>query len=88
MHDLVPADHLLSILGEDLLQAAIEERLQPMIVFEPLLTNERLDVRVAVPLVAIDLVTTDVKVVVRKQCRHFGDKCLQKLISFITCWVH
>ncbi len=84
MQNLVPTDHLLSILLKDLEQTRVEVSLQRVIVLDPFLFHVRLDRRIPVPLFTFVLIATDVKVVVRKQRRHLAQKRLEEFVDFLA----
>ena len=88
MQDFVPAHHDLVVLGDDLLQPLVEVSLQVLIVFHAVSMNEFLNLRIRVPLLAVDFVAADVEVRVGKKLRHFGDELFQKLVSRFARGIH
>ena len=62
--------------------------MQVLIVFHAVGVNEGLDLRIGVPLLAIDFVSADVKVGVRKQLGHFRDELVQELVSRLLSGIH
>src|SRR5215217_3651544 len=84
LQDLVPADHLLAMLLQNLQQACVEVSLQRVIVLDPLLLHVSLDRRIAVPLLTFVLVAADVQVVVRKERRHLAQKRLEKFVDLFA----
>src|SRR3954463_7656295 len=84
MKYLVPADHFLVVLLQDLQDALIEVSLQRVIVFDAFLFHEGLDLRIAIPLLAFIFITADVHVLVRKQPGHFTQEHVEKLVCLIA----
>src|SRR5262249_53241502 len=85
LQDLIPADHLLLMLLQNLQQARVEVRLQSMIVLDALLLHESLNRGIAIPLLAFVLVAADVQVLVREERRHLTQKRVEKFVDLLTC---
>src|SRR5215472_16242522 len=88
MQNLVPANHDLVVLVDDLLQFLIEVSLELTIVFDPMFLLELLDRGIPIPLLAINFVSADMKVPVGKQCGHFLDEVIKKMVSVVACGIH
>ncbi len=67
VENLVPAHHHFSMLPDDLLQTSVEICLQIQVVLEMMAAFECPDCRIAVPLLAVDLVAADVEVLIGEQ---------------------
>src|SRR5499433_3244021 len=88
MQNLIPANHDLVVLVDDLLQFLIEVSLELTIVFDPMLLLELLGRKVPVPLLAIDFVSADMEVLVGKQFGHFVYEPIKKMVSMIASGIH
>src|SRR5437868_4079734 len=86
--DLIPSDHHLVVLADNLLYASREVGLQRGIIFESMRFHELLNFGVCVPLLAIDLVAADVKIVIGEKLCHFADKLLKEVVGVIACRIH
>src|SRR5688500_7562029 len=84
LQNFVPTDHLLAILLQDLEQARVEVSLERVVVLDPFSFHERLDRRIAVPLLAFVLVTADVHVFVGEERRHLAQKDVKKLVDLFA----
>ena len=84
MQDFIPADHGLVILGHNLLQALVEIGLQILIVLHAVGFHEFLNLRIRVPLLAVDLVAANVEIAIGKQFGHFPNELFQKLVSRLS----
>src|SRR5579871_4542156 len=87
MKNFVPADHDLVVLCQDLFQALIEIRLQVLIVLHAVGVNVFLNLRIRVPLLAVDLVAADVEIGIGKQLGHFGDEFVEELVGLFAGWI-
>ena len=74
MKDLIPSHHLFPMFFYDGLDAFVEISLQVMIVLHPMLLFEGADIRIGVPMFTVDLISADMKIVIRKQPGHLADK--------------
>ncbi len=81
MQNFVPAHHDFVVLGHDFLQALVEVGLQVLIVFHAVGVEECLNLRIRVPLLAVDLVASDMKIRVGEKPSHFGNELFQKFVS-------
>src|SRR5215469_5113521 len=88
MQNLIPANHDLVVLVDDLLQFLIEVSLELTIVFDPMFLLELLGRKVPVPLLAIDFVSADMEVLVGKQCGHFLYEPIKKMVSVVAGALH
>jgi hypothetical protein len=88
VQDLVPADHLLAVFLDDGLHTAREVSLEILIVLHVVLLLEGADAGVGVPLLAIHLISPDVKVGVGKQGGHFTDEAIQKRVDLLAGGIH
>ncbi len=84
MQYLVPPNHQLVVLGHDLLQALIEVRLQILVILHAVRMNERLDLGIGVPELAVDLVSANVEVGVGEELGHLVDEFVEEFISFFA----
>src|ERR1700720_3768424 len=81
MQDFVPSNHQLVVLGQDLLQTLIEIGLQILVILHSMRLNERLNLRIGVPVLAIDLVSANVKLGVGKKLAHLVNELVEEFIS-------
>src|SRR4029078_7002917 len=85
---LLPSGHHLLGLANNLRHASREVGLQRGIIFESMRFHELLNFGVCVPLLAIDLVAADVKIVIGKKLRHLTNKLLKEVVGVIACRIH
>src|SRR5260370_26978412 len=83
MQYLVPPEHQLVVLGQNLLQALIVVGLQILIILHAMGMDESLDLRIGVPKLAIDLVSANVEVSVGEELRHLVDELVEKFIRVL-----
>lgn len=81
IQDFLPADHVLAVADEKVLNALVEIGLQSAVAVECSLAEERLDARVRAPLPAVHLVPADVNVRIGKQRRHLAQKPVEELVN-------
>src|SRR5258708_6759657 len=84
MQDFFPPNPFLSLLLQDSL---IERGLGGVIVFDPFLLNEGLNLRIAIPLFALVLVTADMQVGIREEGSHLAQKNIKKFVGGFSCRV-
>src|SRR3981081_1013861 len=68
--------------------AMLEVGLEILSVFHPVSMDEGLDFRIDVPLLAADLISANMKIVVGEELGHLIDELVDELIRFLTCWIH
>src|SRR5260370_3925868 len=88
MQYLVSSHHDFVMLAQDLLQALIEVGLQVLVVFHPMSVDEGLDFRICVPLMAVDLISPNMKIVVGEELGHLINKLVDELVGFLPRWIH
>src|SRR6266404_8694771 len=88
MQYLIPSHHYFVVLAQNLLQTLIEIGLQVLVVFHPMSMDEGLDFRIGVPLLTVDLISPDVKVVVGEELGHLIDELVDELICILSRWIH
>src|SRR5262249_45401849 len=66
----------------------IEVRLEIEVVAKVMLMFEALDTGVRIPLLAVDLVAADMKVLVWKHPGHLADEVVEKVVGLVARWVH
>src|SRR6266404_2129981 len=84
----VPADNDFSVFDHQLLDAPAEIRLQRVVVLDSVVSYVRLNLRVRVPFLAVDLVAADMKEVIREDLCHFTNQVIEKLVDFLVGRVH
>src|SRR6202171_6590561 len=88
MQYLIPSHHYFVMLAQDLLQALIEVGLQVLVVFHPMSVDEGLDFRICVPLMAVDLISPNMKIVVGEELGHLINELVDELVGFLPRWIH
>ena len=88
MQNFIPAHHGFVILGHDFLQALVEVGLQVLIVLHAVGVDEGLNLRIGVPLLAVDFVAADVEVGVGKEPGHFRNELFKELVSRFLRGIH
>ena len=78
---LIPSDHDFVVLAQYLLQASIEIRLQILIIFHAVRTDEGLDFGIRIPMLAIYFVSANVEVGIREELSHLGNELVEKFVS-------
>ena len=76
------------VLAHDLFHPLREIFLQRFVVLQLVLPHEFLNLRIPVPLFPVYLIPADVKIMIRKKCRHFADEFIQKFISILARRIH
>ena len=72
LENLVPTNHLLSVLLQNLQQARVEVSLQLVIVLDSFLLHEGLNRGIAIPLFTFVLVASDVQILVGEERCHLA----------------
>src|SRR4030081_3212940 len=88
MQHFIPPHHYLVVLVQYLLQTLIEVRLQVLVGFHSMRVDEGLDLSVGIPLTAVDLIPTDMKILIREKCSHLLNKLVYKLVGPFLRRVH
>src|SRR5205809_7711447 len=86
--NLIPSDHRLSVLADDLLHALVEVGLQILIRLHAMRAHEIFDFRIRVPLSSVYLVASDMNKLIGETLGHFADKLIEKMVSMLFCWIH
>ena len=76
------------MLAHDLLHSLVEIGLQIVVVLQLVGMHEILNLWIGVPLLAVYLVASDVKELVREESGHFTNKCVEKLVGFLAGRIH
>src|SRR5262252_4632395 len=88
MQNLVPPYHDLAVAQDQDLQAAVEVALQIMGILEMVLAFKPADLLAGFPLLAVDFVAADMKVLIGKQSRHLADEIVEEVISVVPGGIH
>src|SRR5260370_42506319 len=88
MQCLRPSDHDFVMLAQDPLPALIEVGLQVLVVFPPMSVDEGLDFRICLPLMAVDLISPNMKIVVGEELGHLINKLVDEPVGFLPRWIH
>src|SRR6185295_18897300 len=87
MEYFLPANHFLTVLLKNLQDLLIEVSLQRVVVLNPFLFHEGLNLWIAVPLLAFILVAANVHVGVRKQRRHLTQKAVKEFVCLLAAGI-